>query len=120
MAIELQKVEIFCGIARLPREMASMDPNSYLAVEIAVNGDTSVIEDVVCTSFPILGERMIHDYLVGKPVSDTLEPLQALLETRYHGLGKPAMIAALGNVAACYTSNSGNSGNSGNSAGHLR
>ena len=107
MGIELREAEIFCGVARLPREMASMEPNSYLAVEIAVNRGTEIIVDVACTSFPVLGERLIVDYLIGKRVAQALEELREVLESRYHGAGKRAMVAALANAVATYTSNSG-------------
>ena len=106
MEIESLETEIFCGVARLPREMAAMEPNSFLAVELAVNVNTGIIADVACTSFPVLGERMVHDYLIGKPLAGALVDLAGNLESRYHGTGKRAMIAALGNAAAAYDAHS--------------
>jgi hypothetical protein len=102
---ENHNTQIFCGVARLPREMASMDPNSYLAIEIAVNINTGVIADVACTSLPVLCERLVHDSLVGRPVAAAFEELRGALEDRYHGTGKRAMLAAVGNAAAAYLGN---------------
>ena len=84
-----------------------MEPNSYWAVEIAVNVKEEMIVDVACISVPVLCERMVRDYLLGKPVTGTLETLEELLESKYHGIGKRAMIAALGNATAIYSSSSG-------------
>ena len=46
--------EVFCGVARLPREMASVEPSAYLAIEIEVDMATQVVSDVVCTALPVL------------------------------------------------------------------
>lgn len=102
MDSEALNTQIFCGVARLPREMASMDPNSYLAIEIAVNTKTGIITDVGCTAFPVLCERMVHNSLVGRPMALAIEQLSRALEDGYHGAGKRAMLAAVGNAAATY------------------
>lgn len=103
MAEMLNDTEIFCGVARLPREMAAMEPSTYLAIEVAVDMKTEVVTDVACTAFPILCERLVVDRLMGKPVSPAFEELREILESRYHGMGKRAIIAALGNAFTIYT-----------------
>ena len=87
--------EIFCGVARLPREMAALEPSIYLAVELEVDMESQTIVDVACTALPVLCENMLETALLGKePVAGVAEA-RLMLKDRYHSIAKAAVDAAL-------------------------
>ena len=49
------EAEVFCAVARLPREMASAEPLAYLAIEIEVNMAKQVVSDMTGTALPGTG-----------------------------------------------------------------
>ena len=49
------ETEMFCGVGRLPREMASAGPSAYLAIEIEVDMAKQVVSDMTGTALPGTG-----------------------------------------------------------------
>jgi len=89
--------EVFCGVARLPREMSSADHSAYVAIEMEVDMEQQVVTDVVITACPRLCESMVITNMLGKNPVDGVAAAKAVIEGRYHGVAKGAVIAALQN-----------------------
>ena len=94
--------EVFCGVARLPREMAASKPSSYLAIEMEVDTEKQVITNLAFTACPKLFESMLLTALLGKDPADGVAEAKSMIEQRYHGVGKAAGIAALQNCLQEY------------------
>ena len=102
MAVPSPDCEIFSGVARLPREMAAGEPSAYLAVEVEIDMKRGTITDLACTAFPVLCESMLKSVLLGKELAAGIAGARSMMEERYHGAGKPAMLAALQNTLQEY------------------
>ena len=102
MAPPCPNCEIFAGVARLPREMAAGEPSAYLAIEFEIDMECNTINDVACTAIPVLCEHVLKSVLMGKEPAASIAEAQLTLETRYHGIGKAAILAALGNALQEY------------------
>lgn len=94
--------EVFRGVARLPREMASPESTSYLAIEIQVNMEKEVITRLAFTACPQLCENLLTTAMLGKHAVDGVAAAKLAMEERYHGAGKGAVIAALQNTVQEY------------------
>lgn len=94
--------EVFCGVARLPREMAAGEPSAYLAIELEVDMERQTIADLACTAVPALCENMLKTLLLGKEPVAGIAEARSMMEERYHGTGKAAMLAALQNSLQQY------------------
>ena len=95
-------VEIFCGVARLPREMSAGEPSAYLAVELEIDMESQTIADLACTAFPVLCESMLKTVLLGKEPVAGIAEARLMMEERYHGTGRAAMTTALQNALQEY------------------
>lgn len=82
MAISAQNTEIFCGVARLPREMASTEPSSYLSVELEVDMERQVITDTGFTSFPLLLQKMVSTLVLGTEPAVGVAVARSMIEER--------------------------------------
>lgn len=82
--------------------MAFVEPLSYLAIEIEVDMEKQVVTDVVVTSCPRLCESMVVTYIIGKNPVDGIAGAKEIIEQRYHGLAKGAIMAALQNTLQEY------------------
>ena len=89
--------EVFCGVARLPREMAAAEPSAYLAVELEIDMESQIIVDVACTAFPLLCESIVKTLLIGKDPIAGINEAKSILEERYHSIGKAVVMAAIQN-----------------------
>lgn len=96
------KTEVFCGVARLPSEMASAEPSSYLAIELEIDMDCQVITDLGFTACPTLCESLLRTLLVGNNLVEGVQSARLVIEERYHGSGKRAVVAALNNALQEY------------------
>lgn len=96
--------EVFCGVAKLPKEMASAEPSSYLAIEMAVDMKRQVVTDLAFTACPKLVESLLTTILLGKGPVDGVKEAVPIIERRHHSLGKRAVIAALKNSVQEYQS----------------
>ena len=94
--------EVFCGVARLPREMADGETSSCLAIEMEVDIEKQVIANLAFTACPKLFESMLLTALLGKDPADGIAAAKSMMEERYHGVGKAAGIAALKNCLQEY------------------
>ena len=94
--------EVFCGVARLPREMASAEPSSYLAIEIEVDMENGVVTDLAFAACPKLLESMVTSALLGRNPVDGVEEVRSMIEQRYHSVGKAAATVAVRNILQEY------------------
>lgn len=95
-------VEVFRGVARLPREMAGAESMSYSAIEIEVDMEKEVITRVAFTACPQLCENLLTTVMLGEDPVDGVTAAKSAMEERYHGVGKGAVIAALNNTLQEY------------------
>ena len=84
------RTEIFGGVARLPQEMASGEPSSYLAIEVEVDMESGLVVSAACTAVPTLVEGLIISLLEGQRADTALMSISKELEQRYHGSAKRA------------------------------
>ena len=104
MGTLLRDTEVFCGVARLPKEMAAAEPSAYLAIELEVDLEISTIVDVCFTAVPTLCEHWLTTLLTGaEPVAGIADAVSTI-QARYHGTGKAATLAALHNSLQQYES----------------
>ena len=94
--------EIFCGVARLPREMSAAEPSAYLAIEIEVDMERQVVTDLAFTACPSLCETIVKRNLIGRDPVDGIPEVKSMMERRYHGVAKGALMAALENSLQAY------------------
>ena len=102
MVLLSTKSEVFCGVARLPREMTAGEPSAYLAVELEIDMESQTVLDLACTAFPVLCENMMKTVLIGKEPVAGITEAKSMMAERFHGTGKAAITAALQNVLQEY------------------
>jgi len=90
--------EVFYGTSRLPKEMASAEGSSYLAIEMEVDMDHQLISGLAFSACPELCVDMLQSLLLGQDPVVGVSAAKLAVEERYHGIGKRAVIAALDNV----------------------
>ncbi len=96
------RAEVFCGVARLPREMSAAEPSAYLAIEIEVDMERQVVTDLAFTACPCLCESIVKSNLMGRDPVDAIPEVRSSIGRRYHGVGKGALMAALQNSLQAY------------------
>jgi len=86
---------IVAGTARLPEKIRGKDAFGYLAIYLEVDPVNSEIVDVSTTLIPSLGEKIVHDALLGREIKKGIQQAIQQLENRFFGVTKRAIIAAL-------------------------
>ena len=76
------KTELFCGVVRLPREMAFAEPSSYLAIELERDMESRVVTDLGFTACPILFENLLKAVLVGNDPVEGVAQAKQVMELR--------------------------------------
>lgn len=86
---------VIAGSARLPENTTAKHVFGYLTIELEINPIDSIVVDVSCTLVPHLGEKMLHNVLLGNKVEEGIEEAIAQLNKRFFNTTKRAVIAAL-------------------------
>ena len=89
----------------MPSAMASAEPSAYLAIEVEIDMGGQTIVDLACTAFPVLCERILETLLIGKEPVAGIGEASPMIERRYHGAGKAAVMTALRNALQEYRGN---------------
>ena len=86
---------IIAGCARLPEGVTAKHVFGCLTIELEIDPIDSVVVDVSCTLVPHLGEKMLHNALLGNKVEEGIEEAITQLNKRFFNTTKRAVIAAL-------------------------
>jgi hypothetical protein len=86
---------VVAGSARLPENITAKHVFGYLTIELEIDPVDDTIVDVSCTLLPFLGEKILHNALLGNKVDEAIEDVMIQLETRFFSATKRAVIAAL-------------------------
>jgi len=86
---------VISGCARLPENVTAKHVFGCLTIELEVDPVDSTIIDVSCTLLPFLGDKILHNALLGNKFDDAIADTIAQLERRFFSVTKRAVIAAL-------------------------
>jgi len=86
---------VIAGSARLPENITAKHVFGYVTIELEVDPVDNTIVDVSCTLLPFLGEKILHNALLGNKVDEAIEDVMIQLEKRFFSVTKRAVIAAL-------------------------
>jgi len=93
---------ILVGTARLPEKIRTKDSAGYLAIYLEMDPVNSEIVDVSSTLVPSLGEKILHDALLGCEIKKGIQRAIKQIETRFFSVIKRAIIAALEDAYKLY------------------
>ncbi len=86
---------IVAGSARLPEGITAKHVFGCLTIELEIDPVDSTIVDISCTLVPSLGEKILHDALLGSNVHEGIEEAVIQLDKRFFSVTRRAIIAAL-------------------------
>ena len=86
---------VIAGSARLPENITTKHVFGYLTIELEIDPVDSTIVDVSCTLLPFLGEKILHNALLGNKVEEGIERAIIQLDRRFFSVTRRAVIAAL-------------------------
>jgi len=93
---------ILLGTARLPEKIRPKDSVGYLAIYPEIDPVNSEIVDVSTNLMPSLGEKIIHNALLGHEIKKGIQRAIKQIEMRFYGITKRAVIAALEDAYKSY------------------
>jgi hypothetical protein len=86
---------VIAGSARLPENITAKHVFGYITIELEIDPVDSTIVDVSYTLLPFLGEKILHNALLGNKVDEAIENAITQLDRRFFSVTKRAVIAAL-------------------------
>ncbi len=86
---------IVAGSARLPEEATAKHVFGCITIELEIDPVDSTIVDISCTLVPSLGEKILHNTLLGNKVDEGIEEAIIQLDRRFFNVTRRALIAAL-------------------------
>ena len=86
---------IIAGSARLPEGVTAKHVFGCLTIELEIDPVDSIVVDISCTLVPSLGEKILHDALLGSNVHEGIEEAKIQLDKRFFSVTRRAIIAAL-------------------------
>ena len=86
---------VIAGSARLPENITAKHVFGYITIELEIDPVNDTIVDVSCTLLPFLGEKILHNALLGNKVDEAIEDAVIQLDRRFFSVTKRAVIAAL-------------------------
>ena len=86
---------VIAGSARLPENITSKHVFGNVTIELEIDLADSTIVDFSCTLLPFLGEKILHNALLGNKVDEGIADAVQQLDQRFFGVTKRALIAAL-------------------------
>lgn len=93
---------VIAGSARLPENITAKHVFGYVTIELEIDPIDCTIVDVSCTLLPFLGEKILHNALLGNKVEEAIEEAVIQLDRRFFSVTKRAVIAALEDVYRWY------------------
>ncbi len=86
---------VIAGSARLPENITAKHVFGYLTIELEVDPADLTIVDVSGTMLPFLGEKILHNALLGNKFEEAIQETIEQLDRRFFSVTKRAVIAAL-------------------------
>ena len=86
---------VIAGSARLPENITAKHVFGYVTIELEIDPVDDTIVDVSCTLLPFLGEKILHNALLGSKFDEAIEDAVIQLDRRFFSVTKRAVIAAL-------------------------
>lgn len=86
---------VIAGFARLPENITAKHVFGYITIELEIDPVDDTIVDVSCTLLPFLGDKILHNALLGNKVDEAIEDAIMQLDRRFLSVTKRAVIAAL-------------------------
>jgi hypothetical protein len=86
---------VIAGSARLPENITAKHVFGYITIELEIDPVDGIIVDVSCTLLPFLGEKILHNSLLGNKVDEAIKDAVIELDRRFFSVTKRAVIAAL-------------------------
>lgn len=86
---------IIAGSARLPENITAKHVFGYITIELEVDPLDLTIVDVSGTMLPFLGEKILHNALLGNKFEEAIQEAIEQLDRRFFSVTKRAVIAAL-------------------------
>ncbi len=93
---------LFSGYAKLPSNTTAQKIYDELALVALIDMETGVIHNAECTMVTGIAKDFVSSLLVGYCMSRGTEPLVALVEHKYHGHLKKALVTAVKMIANEY------------------
>jgi len=93
---------VIAGSARLPENITAKHVFGYITIELEIDPVDCTIVDISCTLLPFLGEKILHNALLGNKVDEAIQNAIAQLERRFFSVTKRAVIAALEDAYRLY------------------
>lgn len=85
----------FTGHAKLPSAITAEKLYEVIAIGVEVDPQTGVIIDSDCTLATDVGKKFFKKITIGYSLKNGIEPLTSIIEKRYHGSARKAIITAL-------------------------
>ena len=86
---------IVAGSARLPENITAKHVFGYITIELEIDPVDDTVVDFSCALLPFLGEKILHNALLGNKVDEAIEDAVIQLDRRFLSATKRAVIAAL-------------------------
>ena len=93
---------VIAGSARLPENITAKHVFGYVTIELEVDPVDDTIVDVSCTLLPFLGDKILHNALLGNKIDEAIEDSIMQLDRRFFSVTKRAVIAALEDAYGWY------------------
>ena len=89
------EIIVIAGSARLPENITAKHVFGYVTIELEIDPVDDTIVGVSCTLLPFLGDKILHNALLGNKVHEGIEDAIMQLDRRFFSVTKRAVIAAL-------------------------
>ena len=94
---------LFSGYARLPSNTTAQKIYEELALVVVIDMSTGVVHNVECTMVTGLAKEFVSNLIIGYDMKQGIDPLVRLIEQKYQGHLKKALINAIKMVGNQYT-----------------
>ena len=94
---------LFSGYARLPSNTTAQKIYEELALVVVIDMSTGVVHNVECTMVTGLAKEFVSNLIIGYDMKQGIDPLVKLIERKYQGHLKKALINAIKMVGNQFT-----------------
>ena len=93
---------LFSGYARLPSNTTAQKIYEELALVMVIDMRTGVVHNAECTMVTGLAKEFVSNLIIGYDMNQGIEPLVKLLEQRYQGHLKKALVSSVRMIGSQY------------------
>lgn len=95
MAISHRELVFFSGYAKLPAGITATEVYRVIGVVVVVDMETDTIMETDCTLATETGRNFVRNIITDFCMADGIDPLLRIIDSRYQGSAKRAIITAL-------------------------